>query len=79
MQSRVTWATFTCHLFWLIQKDPKMFPGQPRDIVPPALRSSSRWDIPRTPLQGAIPKQMLEPPQLANLDVEEQRLQALLR
>lgn len=39
---RVTWATVTSHLLRLIRKDPKAFPGQPRDMAPPAPGSSSR-------------------------------------
>ncbi|MEQ2221460.1 hypothetical protein ILYODFUR_016165 [Ilyodon furcidens] len=47
------------HLGQLIWLNPKAFPGQPRNIVPPACSGSSsgplpRWDVPRTPHQGGV-------------------------
>ncbi|PWA16680.1 hypothetical protein CCH79_00017500 [Gambusia affinis] len=65
------------HFFQLLWRNPKAFPGQPRDIVPPACPGSS----PGPPPGGTCPEhltrevsrrhpdQMPEPPQLAPLDV----------
>ncbi|KAK3532345.1 hypothetical protein QTP86_016026 [Hemibagrus guttatus] len=64
------------------RRDPEAFPGQPRDIVSPACPGSSPGFLPGgaclehlpREMSRRHPKQMPEPPQLAPLDVEEQRL-----
>ncbi|CAM4549908.1 unnamed protein product [Leuciscus chuanchicus] len=70
------------HFLQLFRGDTEAFPGQPGDIVPPACPRSS----PGSPPGGTClehlpgkasrrhPEKMPEPPQLAPLDVEEQRL-----
>ncbi|KAK3562882.1 hypothetical protein QTP86_011118 [Hemibagrus guttatus] len=66
----------------LFRKDPKAFPGQPRDIVSPACPGSSPWSLPGGACPEHLPretsrrhpKQMPEPPQLSPFDVEEQWL-----
>lgn len=64
---------FPCHSDQLFWGNPKVFPGQSRNIVP---RESlvlhwitSLWDIPKTPHQGGgmdLPNQMPKPCQLAS-------------
>ena len=66
-------------LFW---GDPKAFPGQPGDVIPPACPGSaprsppSRTCLKDLPREASRrhPHQMPEPPQLAPLDMKEQRL-----
>ncbi|KAK3568636.1 hypothetical protein QTP86_011433 [Hemibagrus guttatus] len=66
----------------LFRRDPKAFPGQPKDIVSPACPGSSPGPLPGGACPEHLsretsrrhPKQMLEPPQLPPFDVEEQRL-----
>uniref|UniRef100_A0A8C9U6H6 TBC1 domain family member 15 n=1 Tax=Scleropages formosus TaxID=113540 RepID=A0A8C9U6H6_SCLFO len=70
------------HLLQFLWGNPKAFPGQPGDIVSPTCPGSA----PRPPPSGTSPEhlpreasrrhpeQMPEPPQLAPLDAEEQRL-----
>ena len=71
------------HFLQLFREDPKAFPGQPNDIVTPACPGSSSG----SPPDGACQEHLLRasvsvpsdtdapwPPQLAPLDVEEQRL-----
>ncbi|MEQ2255512.1 hypothetical protein ILYODFUR_014673, partial [Ilyodon furcidens] len=70
------------HLLQLLRGEPKAFPGQPRDIVPPACPGPSPGPPPGgTCLEHLAreasmkhPNQMPEPPQLAPLNVEKQRL-----
>ncbi len=70
------------HLLQLFQEDPKAFPGQPSDVVTPACPGSSPGSPPGGTCLEYPPReaykghliQMPEPPQLAPLDVEEQRL-----
>ncbi|KAM6934169.1 insulin receptor substrate 2 [Xenentodon cancila] len=65
------------HLIQLIWGDPKVIPGQLRDIVPPVIPQSSQW----SPLSGMCPenlnqagvREVPEPPHLALLDEEEQQ------
>ena len=70
------------HFIQLFRWDPEVFPGQPKDIVPPACPGSSR----APPTSGTCPEHITreasgghpsyrpEPPQLTPLGVEEQRL-----
>ncbi|KAK3534858.1 hypothetical protein QTP86_028556 [Hemibagrus guttatus] len=66
----------------LFRRDPKAFPGQPRDIVSPACPGSSPGPLPGGACPVHLPrktsrrhpKQMPEPPQLSPFGVEEQRL-----
>ncbi|MEQ2255054.1 hypothetical protein ILYODFUR_009835 [Ilyodon furcidens] len=66
----------------LVQVNTKAFPGQPRDIVPPACPGSFSGPPPGGTCPEHLtreasrthPNQMPEPPQLAPLDVEKQRL-----
>lgn len=61
------------HLFQLIRWNPEAFPGQPRDLVPPACPGSSLGLVPVGHTQntsprgrpGGIPNKCPEPPQLA--------------
>ncbi|MEQ2173566.1 hypothetical protein GOODEAATRI_033347 [Goodea atripinnis] len=68
------------HLGQLLRGNPKAFSGQARNIVPPACPGSSSGPPPGGPehLQRKPsrrhPNQIPEPPQLAPLDVEKQRL-----
>ncbi|KAK3517299.1 hypothetical protein QTP70_002944 [Hemibagrus guttatus] len=74
-------VTNSC-LIKLFRRDPKEFPGQPRDIVSPACPGSSPGPLPGgaypehlpREMSQRHPKQMPEPPQLPPFDVEEQRL-----
>ncbi|XP_062311935.1 uncharacterized protein LOC134016604 [Osmerus eperlanus] len=69
------------HFHQLFLGDPEAFPGQPRDIVPPACPGSSPGPLPSGTCPEHLtreasrwhPYQMPEPPQLAPLDAEEQR------
>ncbi|KAM8748088.1 uncharacterized protein AB9X84_015870 isoform 2-T4 [Acanthopagrus schlegelii] len=69
------------HFLQLFREDPKAFPDQLGDIVTPACPGSSSGSPPGGTCQEHLPreasrghpKQMPEPPQLAPLDVEEQR------
>uniref|UniRef100_A0A3Q3IA55 C2H2-type domain-containing protein n=1 Tax=Monopterus albus TaxID=43700 RepID=A0A3Q3IA55_MONAL len=69
------------HFLQLLRGNAEAFPGQPRDIVPPACPGSSPGPPPGGTCPEHLPrkaprrhpKQMPEPPQLAPLDVEEQR------
>uniref|UniRef100_A0A3B4ZGC2 Ig-like domain-containing protein n=1 Tax=Stegastes partitus TaxID=144197 RepID=A0A3B4ZGC2_9TELE len=66
--------------------NPKAFPDQPRDIIPPAGSGSAPGSPPGSPPRWTCsenlqrkpprrhPNQMSKPPQLAPLDVKEQRL-----
>ncbi|XP_060798521.1 class I histocompatibility antigen, F10 alpha chain-like isoform X2 [Neoarius graeffei] len=73
---------FPRHLGQLLGKNTEAFPGQPRDIVPPACPGSSPGPPPggtcleHLPREASRrhPKKMPEPPQLIPLDVEQQRL-----
>ncbi|MEQ2191349.1 hypothetical protein XENOCAPTIV_027071 [Xenoophorus captivus] len=62
----------------LVRGNPKAFPGQPRNIVLPACPGSSSGPPPggtcRNTSPGRHHNQMPEPPQLAPLDMEKQRL-----
>ncbi|KAK3525040.1 hypothetical protein QTP86_013476 [Hemibagrus guttatus] len=70
------------HFLQLFWRDPKAFPGQPKDIVSPACPGSSPGPLPGGACPEHLsretsrrhPKQMPEPPQLSPFDVEEQRL-----
>ncbi|KAK3542546.1 hypothetical protein QTP86_028673 [Hemibagrus guttatus] len=70
------------HFLQLFRRDPKAFPGQPKDIVSPACLGSSPGPLPGGACPEHLsretsrrhPKQMPEPPQLPPFDVEEQRL-----
>ncbi|XP_072554986.1 iron-sulfur cluster transfer protein NUBPL isoform X6 [Paramormyrops kingsleyae] len=65
------------HFLQLLWGNPEVFPGQPRDRVPPACPGSSPRPSPSgTCLEASRrhPKQMPEPPHLAPLNAEEQRL-----
>ncbi|KAK3516426.1 hypothetical protein QTP70_011958 [Hemibagrus guttatus] len=70
------------HFLQLFRRDPKAFPGQPKDIVSPACPGSSPGPLPGGACPEHLsretsrrhPKQMPEPPQLPPFDVEEQRL-----
>ncbi|CAG5932572.1 unnamed protein product [Menidia menidia] len=70
------------HFGQLLRGDPEAFPGQPGHIVPPAGPGSSSGPSPggtspeHLPREATRrhPEQMPEPPQLAPLHVEEQRL-----
>ncbi|XDV11088.1 hypothetical protein PO909_000118 [Leuciscus waleckii] len=70
------------HFLQLFRGDTKAFPGQPGYIVPPACPWSSSGPPPVGTCPEHLPgkatrrhqEQMPEPPQLAPLDVEEQRL-----
>ncbi|MED6259321.1 hypothetical protein ATANTOWER_020862 [Ataeniobius toweri] len=42
------------HLLQLLKGEPKAFPGQPRDIIPPACSGSFRWDVPGTPPEEGV-------------------------
>lgn len=48
----------TSHILQLIQRDLKVFPVHPRDVVPPSvswvLLEASRWDMPGPALQGGV-------------------------
>ncbi|KAK3520771.1 hypothetical protein QTP70_032339 [Hemibagrus guttatus] len=75
------------HFLQLLQRDPEVFPGQPRGIVsPPACPGSSPGSLPGgaclehlpSKMSWRHPKQMPEPPQLSPFDVEEQRLYSKL-
>ncbi|KAK3527484.1 hypothetical protein QTP86_023019, partial [Hemibagrus guttatus] len=71
-----------CHFLQLFRRDPKAFPGQPKDIVSSACPGSSPGPLPGGACPEHLsretswrhPKQMPEPPQLPPFDVEEQRL-----
>ncbi|KAK3516543.1 hypothetical protein QTP70_021740 [Hemibagrus guttatus] len=77
ISTRFTGATGRAFLFnKLFRRDPEAFPGQPRDIVsfPGSLpHGTCPEHLPRD-TSRRHPKQLLEPPQLAPFDVEEQRL-----
>ncbi|KAM9705111.1 thioredoxin reductase 1, cytoplasmic-like isoform 2-T2 [Menidia menidia] len=70
------------HFSQLLRGDPEAFPGQPGHIVPPAGPGSSSGPSPGGTSPEHLPRevarrhpdQMPEPPQLAPLHVEEQRL-----
>ncbi|MED6242193.1 hypothetical protein ATANTOWER_001460 [Ataeniobius toweri] len=70
------------HLGKLVQGNPKVLPGQPRNIVPPACPGSSSGPPPGETCPEHLtreasrrhPNQMPKPPQLASLDVEKQQL-----
>ncbi|KAK3544053.1 hypothetical protein QTP86_000397 [Hemibagrus guttatus] len=70
------------HFLQLFRRDPKTFPGQPRDIVSPACPGSSPGPLPGGACLEHLsretsrrhPKQMPEPPQLPPFDAEEQWL-----
>ncbi|MEQ2252927.1 hypothetical protein ILYODFUR_026849, partial [Ilyodon furcidens] len=70
------------HLGQLVRGNPKAFPGQPRNIVPPACPGSSSGPLPGGMCPEHLtreasrrhPNQIPEPPQLAPLDMEKQRL-----
>ncbi|KAL0146834.1 hypothetical protein M9458_057773, partial [Cirrhinus mrigala] len=70
------------HFLQLFRRNTEAFPGQPRDIVPPACPGSSPGPPPggtcpeHLPREASRrhPEQMPEPPQLASLDVKEQRV-----
>ncbi|XDV34781.1 hypothetical protein PO909_004908 [Leuciscus waleckii] len=70
------------HFLQLFRGDTEAFPGQPGDIVPPACPRSSPGSPPGGTCLEHLPRKasrrhlekMPEPPQLAPLDVEEQRL-----
>ena len=74
------------HFLQHFREDPKAFPGQPSNTVTPACPGSSSGSPPSGTCQEHLlreasrghPKQMPEPPQLAPLDVEEQRLYSKL-
>lgn len=75
------------HLLHLIWSDPKAFPGQFRDVDPPACPGSSSGPpsggtcpqhLPRE-ASRRHPKQMSEPPQLVSLYVDEQWLYSKLQ
>ena len=78
---------FFRHLPQLIRGDPKAFQGQPRDIISPACPGSALGPLPGRTCPEHLtrkasrrhPVQMPEPPQLAPLDVEEQRPDTLRR
>ncbi|KAL7836401.1 hypothetical protein AOLI_G00276850 [Acnodon oligacanthus] len=70
------------HLLQLVRRDTEAFPRQSRDIIPPTCPGSSLGSppcrtclehLPREASRGH-PHQMPEPPQLASLNMEEQRL-----
>ncbi|XP_050960778.1 uncharacterized protein LOC127162047 [Labeo rohita] len=69
------------HFLQLFRRNTEAFPGQPRDIIPPACPGSSPGPPPggtcpeHLPREASRrhPEQMPEPPQLASLDVKEQR------
>ncbi|KAK3559006.1 hypothetical protein QTP86_000109 [Hemibagrus guttatus] len=73
---------FPRHFLQLFRRDPKAFPGQPRDIVSPVCPWSSPGSLPSGACPEHLPretsrrhpKQMPKPPQLSPFDVEEQRL-----
>ncbi|MEQ2282632.1 hypothetical protein AMECASPLE_002718 [Ameca splendens] len=70
------------HLGQLVRGNPSAFSGQPRNIVPPAYPGSSFGPPPGGTCPEHLtreasrrhPDQIPEPPQLAPLDVEKQRL-----
>ncbi|KAK3549053.1 hypothetical protein QTP70_029513, partial [Hemibagrus guttatus] len=70
------------HCAQLFRRDPKAFPGQPKDIVSPACPGSSPGPLPGGACPEHLsretswrhPKQMPEPPRLPPFDVEKQRL-----
>ncbi|MEQ2235085.1 hypothetical protein ILYODFUR_038029 [Ilyodon furcidens] len=73
--SPATWASSSVH------GNPKVFPSQPRNIVPPVCPGSASGPPPGgtclahlTRASRRHPNQMPEPPQLAPLDVKKQRL-----
>ncbi|KAK3560905.1 hypothetical protein QTP86_022883 [Hemibagrus guttatus] len=76
------WYRSDSHFLQLFRRDPKAFPGQPKDIVSPACPGSSPGPLPGGACPEHLsretswrhPKQMPEPPQLSPFDVEEQRL-----
>ena len=68
------------HFIQLFRGDPKMFSGQPREIVPPACLGSSWGPLisgmsPEhlTKEASSNPNYMPEPPHLSSLGAEEQR------
>ncbi|KAK3573107.1 hypothetical protein QTP86_013217 [Hemibagrus guttatus] len=74
------------HFLQLFRRDPKAFPGQPKDIVSPVCPGSSPGPLPGGACPVYLsretswrhPKQMPEPPQLPPFNVEEQRLYSKL-
>ncbi|KAK3508267.1 hypothetical protein QTP70_017786 [Hemibagrus guttatus] len=76
------WILDFLHFLQLFRRDPKVFPGQPRDIVSPACPGSSPGPLPGGACPEHLPretsrrhlKHMPKPPQLPSFDVEEQWL-----
>ncbi|MEQ2281271.1 hypothetical protein AMECASPLE_028542 [Ameca splendens] len=81
IQDRVTGAADSVetprrHLLQLLGGEPKAFPGQPRDIVPPACPGPSPGPPPSGTCLEHLPRKASRPKplSLAPLDVEEQKL-----